>query len=188
MHCPRIAPMRHGQDDTRTVSGRARDSTDCHLTMRAAYPVGCASRNMPGVIWSESQGAAIRRGESVSRKPPEGLRVGLRERHEGPPRGEGRDRRILWQRHEAYTVDHLRPRPRGRRPGEPSTLVNRATPVPVSSGGIAFRTIKLGGAPVALSTGGAAYAWGLNTYGGLGDGTTTDRRTPTAVAGGLTFP
>ena len=39
----------------------------------------------------------------------------------------------------------------------------------------------------AVTRRGEAYCWGGNSDGQLGDGTTTDRRVPTLVAGGLTF-
>jgi len=38
-----------------------------------------------------------------------------------------------------------------------------------------------------VTTSGAAYCWGSNAFGQLGDGTTTQRLVPTPVAGGLTF-
>jgi alpha-tubulin suppressor-like RCC1 family protein len=38
-----------------------------------------------------------------------------------------------------------------------------------------------------MRSNGAAYCWGDNVNGGLGDGSTTQRVTPVAVAGGLTF-
>jgi alpha-tubulin suppressor-like RCC1 family protein len=38
-----------------------------------------------------------------------------------------------------------------------------------------------------ITSTGVAYAWGLNTNGRLGDNTTTSRRIPVAVCGGLTF-
>jgi alpha-tubulin suppressor-like RCC1 family protein len=57
-------------------------------------------------------------------------------------------------------------------------------PVAVS-GGLTFRSISAGSCGV--TTSGAAYCWGRNTYGQLGTGTTTNDSVPVAVGGGLTF-
>ena len=64
-------------------------------------------------------------------------------------------------------------------------LVPTALTVPA---GVTFKSVSAGdNHMVALTTTGAAYAWGLNTYGQLGDGTTTNRNAPAAVSGDLTF-
>jgi alpha-tubulin suppressor-like RCC1 family protein len=73
--------------------------------------------------------------------------------------------------------------------GDGSTT-RRETPVPVA-GGRQFRAISVGRehtCAVGFSDG-RAYCWGSNNFGGgqLGDGTTTDRLTPTPVAGGFIF-
>jgi alpha-tubulin suppressor-like RCC1 family protein len=39
----------------------------------------------------------------------------------------------------------------------------------------------------ALTSRGEAYCWGNNGFGEVGDGTTTNRHSPTAVSGGFTF-
>jgi alpha-tubulin suppressor-like RCC1 family protein len=60
-------------------------------------------------------------------------------------------------------------------------------PVPVG-GGLTFEKLAGGGAHTcALASDGAAYCWGNNAYGQLGDGSTTNQNVPVQVAGGLTF-
>ena len=68
------------------------------------------------------------------------------------------------------------------------TTANRSAPVAVLGGRI-FTAIAVGGDHTcALDAGGVAYCWGWNQDGQLGDGTTgTNRVTPTAVSGSLTF-
>ena len=56
-------------------------------------------------------------------------------------------------------------------------------PVKIMSGTISASRLHTCG----IATTGQAYCWGNNDKGTLGDGTKTLRRTPTAVAGGLTF-
>jgi len=61
------------------------------------------------------------------------------------------------------------------------------TPVAVA-GGLHFASVSAGYMDACgVTTAGAAYCWGLNANGQLGDGTTTNRSTPVAVAGGLTW-
>ena len=67
------------------------------------------------------------------------------------------------------------------------TTTARTTPVAVSTAGaLAGKTIiQITGAynhTCALSSEGLAYCWGYNSYGNLGDGTTTQRTVPTAVS------
>ena len=75
------------------------------------------------------------------------------------------------------------------------TNTNSSVPTPVS-GGLTFVTLSAGFYHTCgITTTGAAYCWGRNTPnslqesvgGQLGDGTTTDRNTPTLVTGGLSF-
>jgi regulator of chromosome condensation (RCC1) repeat-containing protein/Regulator of Chromosome Condensation (RCC1) repeat protein len=69
-----------------------------------------------------------------------------------------------------------------------------ATPVAVS-GGLTFQAVSAGtftqsaGGVFAcgVTTAGAAYCWGDNSYGQFGDGSVTRSGTPVAVSGGLTF-
>lgn len=69
--------------------------------------------------------------------------------------------------------------------GPPTT--NSATPVAVP-GGLAFISVSAGYAHACgVTSTGAAYCWGSNSAGQLGNGTTTDSTTPVAVSGGLAF-
>jgi alpha-tubulin suppressor-like RCC1 family protein len=70
---------------------------------------------------------------------------------------------------------------------------SRSSPVAVL-GGLTFSSIEFrtdsnsgGGYAFGITAAGVAYAWGANTYGNLGVGNTTDRSSPVAVLGSLTF-
>jgi alpha-tubulin suppressor-like RCC1 family protein len=69
------------------------------------------------------------------------------------------------------------------------TKTARLTPVLVAGASLRFQRLSAGTAHTCgVNTGDrAAYCWGDNGSGTLGDGTTTDRLTPVRVAGGLSF-
>lgn len=74
-----------------------------------------------------------------------------------------------------------------------STTTQRLVPTAVS-GGYSWSVISAGGDnynygshACGITTAGTAYCWGYNGYNQLGDGTTTQRTTPTLVSGGYTW-
>ena len=69
------------------------------------------------------------------------------------------------------------------------SIINSLTPTAVAMpGGVTFRSLAVSFFHTCgLTATGAAYCWGFNGAGEIGDGTTTDRWTPTLVAGGVSF-
>jgi alpha-tubulin suppressor-like RCC1 family protein len=71
--------------------------------------------------------------------------------------------------------------------GDGTTTTTRNTPVAVS-GGHVFDSIYRGqSVTCGLTNAGAAYCWGRNSEGQLGDGTTSNSSIPVAVSGGHVF-
>ena len=73
--------------------------------------------------------------------------------------------------------------------GDGTSSLSTGTPTPVLVlGGYDWVDVSAGNAHTCgVTTVGAAYCWGSNFGGELGNGTTTDSDTPVAVAGGLVF-
>lgn len=68
-----------------------------------------------------------------------------------------------------------------------SGVANSGAPVAIA-GSLRLSSISAGADHAcATTTAGLGYCWGLNNLGQLGDGSTTNRNTPTAVTGGVTF-
>jgi alpha-tubulin suppressor-like RCC1 family protein len=67
--------------------------------------------------------------------------------------------------------------------GDGTTISPRLVPVPVA-GGLTFAQVSTGGAHgCGVTPGSAAYCWGLNDMGQIGDGSNTARDAPVRVVG-----
>jgi uncharacterized protein YjdB len=72
--------------------------------------------------------------------------------------------------------------------GISATSAVTVTAAPPASGSVQLLAITTGNNHACgLNSAGAAYCWGSNGNGAIGDGTKTDRLTPVAATGGLTF-
>ncbi|MES2176701.1 MAG: Ig-like domain-containing protein [Gemmatimonadota bacterium] len=76
--------------------------------------------------------------------------------------------------------------------GDGAIGIVRMLPTAATVGGLVFSDLAMYGSVsgshlCGIATGGAAYCWGLNDAGQLGDGSFTNRTAPAAVAGGLAF-
>jgi alpha-tubulin suppressor-like RCC1 family protein len=78
----------------------------------------------------------------------------------------------------------VQPVPDPDRPADDPLWVRMSTTPTAVSGGLSFTQLAAGFATTCgLEISGKVYCWGLNTYGGLGDGTRIARGVPTAVLG-----
>ena len=70
-----------------------------------------------------------------------------------------------------------------------NTATNRSTPVTTSAGGANWKQVAGGyNNTAAIKTDGTLWTWGLNSFGAIGDNTTTSRSTPvTTFAGGTNW-
>ena len=67
------------------------------------------------------------------------------------------------------------------------TTTSRSSPVTVAGGGTTWCFVSIGSQSSAgIKTDGTLWTWGANTFGQLGDGTTTARCSPVSIAGGGT--
>ena len=65
---------------------------------------------------------------------------------------------------------------------------SHTVPVAVQQGALRLQVLSVGDYHTcSVTTASVAYCWGLNSFGRLGDSTTTNRSAPTAVQGGLLF-
>jgi alpha-tubulin suppressor-like RCC1 family protein/uncharacterized protein YjdB len=72
--------------------------------------------------------------------------------------------------------------------GDGGGVTSHGLPPTPAASGYTFTTLSAGTIHTCgITPGGAAYCWGNNYYGQLGDGSYTNRDSPVAVAGGLSF-